>query len=559
MSIIEIGPAFSPVAPKADGWNARSIDHLSRSELALKYAGHPGVDTSRIEDVDFIWTDGPLSSAVPESAHGSFDAVIASHVIEHSPDLIGFLESIAALLKPSGVVALAVPDKRYCFDYFKPLTMTGEVLTAHAQRKTRHSRANAFNEIAYAAAMGGSIAWTQGPVRDLSLVHSLAEARDFYTSMSEEANSPYHDMHAWHFTPASFELLFLELAWLGRIDWRIERKTDPEGCEFLVWLRRGGRKAAQALSAGDLAARRLELLKCVLLETKEQISYLLGETTERVIAAPTQTTEPAPPKDAINPHFVDWFPRTDNAFRIFQGEWSSTLPGFSLGGPARLFEDGRILWFEEKLGSFSGKRILELGPLEGAHTMMLTHRGADVLAIEANQRAFLRCLTVKEVFGLSKARFLLGDFLKYLGSNPPRFDFVLASGVLYHMSDPIGFLQSVAAVTDTVGLWTHYFDRAAFAERGQIPANFVLEPRRVHAGTREVELYDQKYLDALNWTGFCGGTRPGSTWMTREGIIQILEDESFVVETGVEQRDHPHGPAFCVFAHRNRQIPPAAG
>jgi hypothetical protein len=395
--------------------------------------------------------------------------------------------------------------------------------------------------------MDGSIAWTQGPVQNLGLVHSLGQARDFYLWISEQADAPYRDMHAWRFTPASFELLFLELAWLGETDWRVERITPARGCEFLAWLRRGGCQTAQALPTGDLAARRLDLLKRTLLETNEQIRYLLPDAAS---SHPAPAVGSAKTGDTINSHFVDWFPRSENAFRIFEGEWSSKLPGFDLGGQAALFEDGRISWFEEKLGSFAGKRVLELGPLEGGHTMMLTQRGADVLAIEANQRAFLRCLSVKEVFGLSKAHFLLGDFLKYLASNPPRFDFVLASGVLYHMLDPIGFLQSVAAVADTIGLWTHYFDFAAFAERPQVPTNFALEPRRVQTGMREVELYDHKYLDALNWTGFCGGTRSGSVWMTRDGILGVLEDAGFMVETGVEQRDHPNGPAFCVFARR---------
>lgn len=552
MNIIEIGPSFSPVAPKADGWKVHSIDHLPREALVEKYTGEAGVDTSRIEEVDFIWTGGPLSSAVPESLHGSFDALIASHVIEHSPDLIGFLESMATLLHPKGVVALAVPDKRYCFDYFKPLTMAGDVLMAHAERRTRHSRINAFNEVAYSAAMAGSMVWTQEPVRDLSLVHPLEKARDVYLSLAEQTDAPYHDMHAWRFIPASFELLLLELAWLGETDWQVEQITPPSGCEFLAWLRRGGHHAAQSLSAGDLATRRLDLLKRILLETNEQIQDVLADLTQRRPATPAlaPAAQPAESDGAINSYFVDWFPRADNAFRIFDGEWSSKLPGFDLGGQATLFEDGRIIWFEEKLGSFAGKRVLELGPLEGAHTMMLTTRGADVLAIEANQRAFLRCLTVKEVFGLSRARFLLGDFLKYLSSNPPRFDFVLASGVLYHMLDPVGFLQSLAAAADTIGLWTHYFDPAAFTQRGQVPANFVLEPRRINTGTREIELYDQKYLDALKWSGFCGGIRSGSVWMTREGILGILEDAGFIVETGVEHRDHPNGPAFCVFARR---------
>src|SRR4051812_34825559 len=89
--VIEIGPSFNPLAPKAAGWDTRTLDHLTREGLVAKYTGHPGVDVSRIEDVDYVWSCGLLSDAVPQAMHGTFDAFIASHVIEHTPDLIAFL------------------------------------------------------------------------------------------------------------------------------------------------------------------------------------------------------------------------------------------------------------------------------------------------------------------------------------------------------------------------------------------------------------------------------------------------------------------------------------
>ena len=80
--------------------------------------------------------------------HGTFDAFIASHVIEHTPDLIDFLQTSEILLKSSGVVVLAIPDKRYCFDYFQPLTTPGQVLAAHAEGRSRHTRRTAFDHVA---------------------------------------------------------------------------------------------------------------------------------------------------------------------------------------------------------------------------------------------------------------------------------------------------------------------------------------------------------------------------------------------------------------------------
>jgi hypothetical protein len=53
---------------------------------------------------------------------------------------------------------------------------------------------------------------------------------------------------------------------------------------------------------------------------------------------------------------------------LFNGEWASNVPGFGMG-ELKLFDDPRVKWLGEQMGGFAGKRILELGPLEGGtHT-----------------------------------------------------------------------------------------------------------------------------------------------------------------------------------------------
>jgi GT2 family glycosyltransferase/predicted SAM-dependent methyltransferase len=272
--IVEIGPSYNPIAPKAVGWNTTTIDHATRADLIDKYRGHPGVDVNRIEEVDFVWTSGSLADAVPAHLHGTFDAFIASHVIEHTTDLVGFLDTAATLLAETGVVILAVPDKRYCFDYFRPLTTTGDVLDAHAVERSRHTRRNLFNHRAYVVKNAESGAWGQAPVEDLDFFHGFEEAVEMFETAREGPGSPYVDSHAWQFTPASFELILLELARIGETDWRVDRITPAIGCEFYAWLRRGGRAAA-AVSAPELQARRLALLKRTLIETREQIDRLV--------------------------------------------------------------------------------------------------------------------------------------------------------------------------------------------------------------------------------------------------------------------------------------------
>jgi hypothetical protein len=100
--VIEIGPSFSPLAPKRDGWDVTIVDHADRDGLICKYANEPGLDTSSIEDVDLVWHGGSISDLAGPEAWGTYDVFVASHVMEHSTDLIRFLQSARKLLKDDG-------------------------------------------------------------------------------------------------------------------------------------------------------------------------------------------------------------------------------------------------------------------------------------------------------------------------------------------------------------------------------------------------------------------------------------------------------------------------
>jgi predicted SAM-dependent methyltransferase len=260
------------MAPRSAGWNVTVVDHATQADLVEKYRGHPGVDVGRIEAVDVVWTKGPLHEAVPERHHGSYDMLIASHVIEHLPDLIGFLKSASVLLHPSrGILALAVPDKRWCFDVFKSVSTTGQVLAAHRFAAQRHGPATRFDHFAYSVAENDRIGWTREPLGKFSFIHSLEEAHGQFRSWSGDANAPDIDCHAWQFTPASFELLMLELGCLGEIDWRVAWLTPQPAVEFLVHLVPGPEVFS---GAGDRDLRRIDLLKRALHEVREQADWL---------------------------------------------------------------------------------------------------------------------------------------------------------------------------------------------------------------------------------------------------------------------------------------------
>jgi hypothetical protein len=108
----------------------------------------------------------------------------------------------------------------------------------------------------------------------------------------------------------------------------------------------------------------------------------------------------------------------------------------------------------------------------------------------------------------------------------------------------------MCGASNVIGLWTHYIDTKVIQARG-FEDKFDFEPQRVATTHgRTVELYGHRYLQALEWAGFCGGSAPGSNWLRREDILGILDDEGFECETFFDHPEHPNGPAFCVFAQR---------
>lgn len=270
--IIEIGAGYCPVAPKSDGWRTHVVDHGSREDLQKKYCGAK-VDLDAIEDVDTVWGEGPLHDAVPLGLKGEVDTIIASHVLEHIPDLVGFLDSASRLVSRDGLLSLALPDRRYCFDCFKPWTTTGDLIDAHDRRLSRHSLKTAFNHMAYSAVVDGQLAWGPRPIKLPVFLDDFKVAADTVALFHGRLTGPYADYHAWQFTPAGFQLTMLELKALHLTDWYIEKLEGPENFEFFVSMRRC---SAAGHDEPDLQTQRRHLLVRQLCEAREQIDFMLA-------------------------------------------------------------------------------------------------------------------------------------------------------------------------------------------------------------------------------------------------------------------------------------------
>ena len=253
-------------------------------------------------------------------------------------------------------------------------------------------------------------------------------------------------------------------------------------------------------------------------------------------------------------YYYNNFPSPQNALDIFKEEWSSKLPppfDTYKAGKTPIFEDARIDWAISKL-DIKGKKIIELGPLEGGHSYMLEKSGAEsIVSIEANSKAFLKCLIVKELLGLKKTKFLSGNFLEYLKNFSGKFDTCIASGVLYHMKNPVELLYHISKVSDGVFIWTHYYDKNLIQNNPDIKENFGGMEEKDFKGFSHVLYYQNYNPKALEWGGFCGGSSETTCWMKRDEILNCLKWLNYNdIEINFEQPDHPNGPSFAIIARK---------
>ena len=146
---IEIGPWFNPIAPKRDGYRCLSLDVFDTETLRKRAVDDPNIAATSIpliEDVDLVGSSTHLGELVRARGEaGTFDYVVSSHNFEHLPNPIRFLQGCAEALRPGGILSMAIPDRRACFDYFRPVTRLSDWIQAFVEDRNRPSHAQGFN------------------------------------------------------------------------------------------------------------------------------------------------------------------------------------------------------------------------------------------------------------------------------------------------------------------------------------------------------------------------------------------------------------------------------
>ena len=250
---VEIGPLDRPVVTSAMG-RVLYVDHADTGSLRAKYAGDAGVRAQDIMQIDSVWDENGLDSLV--AAHGPVDYVIASHVIEHVPDLIGWVKAIGRALRPSGEIRLVIPDKRFCFDHHRAQTTLADLLAAHAAGCRTPPLARIADYFLHVVDVDPADVWAGRPPAPPVIDAARYRWAEGVCREVRESGR-YQDVHCSVFSPRHFCLLLADLAGFGELGFECSlfRDTEPDGLEFLVGMRPCSDPSRAEASWRDAAGR----------------------------------------------------------------------------------------------------------------------------------------------------------------------------------------------------------------------------------------------------------------------------------------------------------------
>jgi len=230
---LEIGPSHAPIAPKAKGYRVETLDYTDKGGLIQLYT-NMGIDVSLIEEVDHVWKGERYADLVGGAER--FDWILASHVLEHVPDLLGTLKQCQEILKPGGILSIALPDHRNCFDHFRDPSSLASVIDAHLRRDTRPTPGSIAEFYLKFSRKGTYESWNPWHRGKILRVHPVREAQTRYARSLE--SEEYQDVHVWAFTAESFLRLVQDMSALELLEFEVVAPPDSRITEFFLQLRR---------------------------------------------------------------------------------------------------------------------------------------------------------------------------------------------------------------------------------------------------------------------------------------------------------------------------------
>lgn len=249
---IEVAPYFNPFLDKSE-YNVVYTDYVSTEQLREKASTNPGAVTKYVPEIDFVWKPGKsLRECIGNS--DLFDYAFASHVVEHVPNTIGWLNDILDTMKVGATLCLIVPDRRDTFDFYRRETSASDLIGAYIERRAIPTPTQVFEFMSRCVEdtgirpkiFGDGVAFenTKRPYTDEDALS---------TTIWTFNQDHYIDAHCTVWTDESFVKTFRHIASLGLMNVTVSDAYVPGPGEFIVHLTKLGDPKVRAPEPKNLS------------------------------------------------------------------------------------------------------------------------------------------------------------------------------------------------------------------------------------------------------------------------------------------------------------------
>jgi len=195
---LEVGPLDKPLLPKSL-YDVKYLDVFPVETLIEHCKLNSNRNENRVVPLDYVLGDRNISAVVDQK----FDYVVASHVIEHLPNMFGWLRDLANILNTNGRLFLVVPDHRFTFDMMRPLSSLGELIENDRRLLQQPSFRSVFDQRYYHRQVLARQVWQTRPEDGKPRIEPSFSAENAL-KFAQRADSEYIDVHCNVFESESF-------------------------------------------------------------------------------------------------------------------------------------------------------------------------------------------------------------------------------------------------------------------------------------------------------------------------------------------------------------------
>ncbi len=212
---LEVAPYFNAMVerPKHDVFY---VDYIDNDEIQRKAADNPGSVGQNVPWIDAVWVPG---KRLAECVGGRrFAYAVASHVMEHVPNPLGWLHEILECVEVGGRVAIVLPMRTRTMDYYRQNTTFGQVVGWSIEKPTRPTPSQVMDFLSQNFFHQGEqvIPGRMPPFNEAPRHYTDRMALE-YACWTSRRNQ-YLDVHCTTWTPESFSEIFGRLRDVGLLD-----------------------------------------------------------------------------------------------------------------------------------------------------------------------------------------------------------------------------------------------------------------------------------------------------------------------------------------------------